>query len=426
MVVNVASRAAAMFVMILTVHFTVPYLGAERFGVWMTIASFTALLTFLDLGIGNALTNKIAHAVASDDADEIRNVISGGLAFLFVVACLVGVLLVSVVNHLPWESLVKVAKPETRTELRRAVQMFSLLFAANLFCTGVQRVYAGLQRSYEAHLYAIAGSVLSALAIWLATRIESDIPILLVASIGGALAANLGLLVLLYFRRLLTVVNLASNCKRESHDLLRVGGLYFVLQIGTMIAGGADSLIISSVQGASEVTAFSLTQRLFQMLQQPMYVMNTPLWGAYADAHARGDHTFVRRTFAFSMKATVVFAITAALFLYTFGETIVAHWTQHHIAVSVSLLASFAIWSILDACGNAFAMLLNGVGIIRPQITSVVLFAGISIVVKLVLLNNFGIPAMILGTAVVYGVVTSVVYGVWYRDDVHLKLNGSN
>jgi len=53
----------------------------------MTIASFVGMLTFLDLGVGNALTNKVAEAAAQDNAESLRRTISGGWDFyLFLVA----------------------------------------------------------------------------------------------------------------------------------------------------------------------------------------------------------------------------------------------------------------------------------------------------------------------------------------------------
>ena len=49
---NVLSRVVGVVLTLLSVSLTLPYLGVERFGIWMTVASFAAMLTFLDLGGG--------------------------------------------------------------------------------------------------------------------------------------------------------------------------------------------------------------------------------------------------------------------------------------------------------------------------------------------------------------------------------------
>ena len=61
---SVAYRGLAMLLLVLGVRLTTAYLGTTRFGVWATFASMTAMLSLLDLGVGNALVNRIAHAVA--------------------------------------------------------------------------------------------------------------------------------------------------------------------------------------------------------------------------------------------------------------------------------------------------------------------------------------------------------------------------
>ena len=62
--VNFASTGLGMLALIITVPMTLPYLGPERFGIWMTVASFAGLLSFMDLGVGNGLINRIASVNA--------------------------------------------------------------------------------------------------------------------------------------------------------------------------------------------------------------------------------------------------------------------------------------------------------------------------------------------------------------------------
>src|SRR5437879_5520509 len=80
---NFLSTLLGLLAILITVPLTLPYLGEERFGVWMTIASLAATLSFLDLGIGNALINHVASASAANDPPRLRQAISRGLLLLF-------------------------------------------------------------------------------------------------------------------------------------------------------------------------------------------------------------------------------------------------------------------------------------------------------------------------------------------------------
>lgn len=412
---NVVSRGVAMVVMVLTVSLTIPYLGAERFGVWMTIASFVGMLSFLDLGIGNALTNKVSQAAALNNPDALRSIVSGGLGFLFILGCIIGLLLYGLTNVLPWHKIIKVKDSAVTIEVINTTAIFSILFGFSLFTNGMQRIFAGLQRAFEAHFINLAGSCFSLFALWIATKQEASIPYLLAATLGVQSLANIGLLFVLVKRSLFTLRGISVHIRLQANHLLRVGGLFFVLQIGTMVSFGADSLIIASSLGATQVAAFAIAQRLFQFVTQPMAIINAPLWGAYADAHERGEKKFIRSTLKRSLLTTCFISILGAVVIIVTGEYLVERWTGNAVSISLILLVAYGTWAILDAIGNALAMFLNGCSIVKPQVFTVVIFSICALTAKYILVNNFGISAMIIGQALIYLLITSLSYGVIFR-----------
>lgn len=135
---NVLSRAFGVVLTLLSVSLTLPYLGVERFGIWMTVASFAGLLTFLDLGVGNALTNHVANRAAKDDPALLRQTITGGLGFLAVIGACIGLALWSFAAYLPWGSILKVDQPGLLAEARLAAMFFAILFGITVFTSGIQ------------------------------------------------------------------------------------------------------------------------------------------------------------------------------------------------------------------------------------------------------------------------------------------------
>ena len=69
---SILAKGFSLILMIVSVTATVSYLGPERFGVWMTISSFAVMLTFLDLGVGNALMNRVAEAASENNPGSMR------------------------------------------------------------------------------------------------------------------------------------------------------------------------------------------------------------------------------------------------------------------------------------------------------------------------------------------------------------------
>src|ERR1700753_2279254 len=67
------SKALTIVISFVSVPLTVHYLGAERYGVWLTISSLLTWMALTDFGIaGNALVNVIAEADGKEDRGLAR------------------------------------------------------------------------------------------------------------------------------------------------------------------------------------------------------------------------------------------------------------------------------------------------------------------------------------------------------------------
>jgi O-antigen/teichoic acid export membrane protein len=415
MAANFGSRAVSMLVMVLTVSLTIPYLGAERFGVWMTVASLAAMLSFLDLGVGNAITNSVARAAAHPEGDGLRRAISGGLGFLFLIAVGFGIVLAVTAWAVPWERVISTSGGQVETELEATIRVFVVLFSVALFSTGVSRVFYGLQRGFEAHAAGIVGSLLSLLLLWLAAAAEAHVPVLLASAMVGPILANLALLSLLAGRQQFSLTDAVGSVARESRALLGTGSYFFVLQVATMVSWGADSLIIAGTLGAAYVAIYNVGHRLFQFISQPLMVINSALWPAYANAYNCGDSAFIRKTLRRSLVFSVLLWAALSGFLVYLGPGMISLWTDGVILVSPGLLAAFSVWILCDVIGNAFAMLLNGCNLLRIQVISALSLLVIAVPMKIYLVDHYGLAAMLTGFAVLYFVNFVFWFGVIYR-----------
>jgi O-antigen/teichoic acid export membrane protein len=209
----------------------------------------------------------------------------------------------------------------------------------------------------------------------------------------------------------------------ELKQLKGTGAVFLVLQFGSVLSSGADSLIISSQLGAEYVAIFAIVTRLFQISREPVIILNSALWGAYADAHARNENLFIRKTFKNSIFLTTIYSTSIMFLLVIFGESIVRLWTGNAIQISFSLLMAYGLWSILDAVGCAFGSLLNGCGLLRPQIISVLLYCIVGISAKFIAIRFFGIEAMIWSTIFSYIFITILVYGWLFKKEFLKELS---
>lgn len=409
--------------MIAAITATVPYLGSERFGAWMTIASLAAMLSFLDLGIGNALTNRVAQATNTGESQSLTRVITGGLSTLLILCLLLAVGLTLIAMALPLATIMKIRTPAVANEVGQAAVVFALLFSASTFTNGISRVFSGLQRGFEMHIAAALGSAASLLGLYVAANAKANIPVLLVCTMLGPILANLFLLARLQKLGQFSPAQSVFAISTEYPILLRHGSLFFLLQIGTMVGWGADSLIISNTAGAASVAAFAIVQRMTLLISQPLAMLNAPLWAAYADADSRGEKTFIRQTFKHSLRITLMASTVGALLLVLAGEDIARMWTQNHVQPENWLLVAMAIWVILESTGNSLGVFLNGVGVVRQQVWVVISFVLLAIPMKYWLGSNYGAAGVVMAGVVAYLLTTVSGYGFIFRKNLSEKIN---
>ncbi len=422
MVVNLAARTLGLVVMVASISWTVPYLGAERFGAWMTIASLAAMLSFLDLGVGNALTNRVVHAASTGKPGDLKECVSGGLGLLALISLALAALAILGAVFLPWASLLKLSSNELGQEVQRTVMVFSALFAAQTFASGVAKVFHGLQRGFDAYFAAIAGALCSLAVLWVAAKQQADLPTLLFAIMIGPILGNLVLFYVLWRQAIFSPYQWVRTTRGQSSHLFKVGSLFLFLQVGTMVGWGADSLIIANATGAASVAAFAVVQRLMQLVSQPLSIVNAPLWVAYADADARNDGAFITNTFKKSFTLTLAVSTVGAISLFVFGPEIIEYWTNSEVQPSQMLIGVMSMWLVFDTCGNALAMLLNGLGIVKQQVWVLCAFVSLVLPVKLLIAPSSGATGVVLSGLGAYFLTTVIGYGIFFRNDIKRKM----
>jgi len=421
---EILSRIGGLVLMVMSIRWAAPYLGPERFGAWAVFVSLPMLLAFLDMGVANAMTNRVAHAMRSGGREAARGGISSGLLILGGIAIVQGAVLFGVAAVMPWGSVLKLQDQSLEGEIRLAAQVLAAVSSLMLMSNGVGRVLYGLQRAYMVHVANAFGSVCALAALYIAIGRQADMATLIACQLLPATLITGTLIATLSRSGLISASHAMSALRAEGPLLIRSGALFFVLQLGTTIGWSADTAILATAAGAASVGAFSVTARLFQLISQPLSVINSPLWAAYADAHAAGDARFIRLTFKHSISATFLLSSVGASLCVALGYDVVQIWTSHSIAPTHQLLALLAVWTVLECCGSSLAMLLNGLNIIRQQVFTAVLFIALAIPTKIVLCSLYGATGLVSGSIVSYIAALSIGYGLLFREQILSAIQG--
>jgi O-antigen/teichoic acid export membrane protein len=404
------AKAVSVLTVLISVPLTLGFLGSERFGLWMTISSLVAMLSFADLGLGNGLLNAVASAHGRDNEHEAAQAVSSTFAMLTGISLMLGIIFFATYKIIPWIQIYNVSSSQAMVEAGPATAIFIACFLLNIPSGLTQRIQLGYQEGFYGALWSALGSVLGLLLVLLTIHWQAGLPWLVLSMSGSTTLAQIINSVFLFGKR----PYLIPKWKRVDYaiglKILKIGLLYFVLQIAVAVAYTSDNIIVAQILGPEAVTQYAVPFKMFSVVSVFAGMVLYPLWPAYGEAITRGDHMWVRGVLVKSLQIGILAITPVVIVLVFFGTYIIHCWAGSNINPSSLLLIGLAIWTVLGACGDAMAMLLYGAGKIRFQVITALLVAGGSLALKIILAGHIGVSGIILGTIMAYTFLEFIPY----------------
>jgi O-antigen/teichoic acid export membrane protein len=394
-----ANKGVSVLVSFVSVPLTVRYLGAERYGAWITISTAIAWLVLADFGLSNSLTNAVSEGYAKDNRELAQSAVAAAFWSLAGIALTVSVIFFALGSHVPWDRVFNVQSAQARSEVGPAVAAAVVLFALNFPFSIVAKVYGAYQELAKGNAWAATGNLLGLAALLAVIHYKGGLVSLVVAISGSTLVVNAISAAWLFG---LSKPWLRPRPDRITwpavRDLTSVGGMFFVIQVAGVLLFQTDNLIIAHYLGAAAVTPYSVTWRLFtytalfQILAIPAY------WPAYAEAFAKGDLVWVRSRFRANFRFSVISTFVLTLPLVFFGRWFIDKWAGSAAVPPASLLVWMGIWSLIYSAMNSQSCLLASSGRIKIQMIYSVLASAVNLVVSILLVQRIGLVGVIMGT----------------------------
>jgi len=395
----------------ITVPLTLNYLGAERYGLWMTISSVIAMMVFADFGIGNGLMNVISEAFGKDDKNAIKAHIANAAVILSGIALLILCSFFSIFPFISWGTFFNVKTQLAMDEAGPALAAFMICFAIGVPVTIVQRVQMGLQQGFASSLWQAGGSILGLLLSLLVIFFKGGLPWLISALAGAPvimLLINGGIFFFVQCREL--IPDIRQVTQSGMRQILQGGLLFFVLQLAGSIAFASDNVIIAQILGADAVAQYSVVSKLFEGVLIVIGLAFSPLWPAYGEAKARGDKIWIKETLKKSMVTTLLLVVSAAVLLMLFYKPLLAIWVGEKHLFPFELVALYAAWMIFKGVGGTYAMFLNGIHVLRLQLIIASMFTLVSIALKIWFAYTLGLNGLLIALILSYVVTTVFPY----------------
>lgn len=398
-----AARAVGLVVGFLLVPLCVGYLGAERYGVWITVSSTLTWLYLADLGIGNGLTNVLSSALGLGDRGAAQRHVATAFWLLTASATLIGAVFMLAWPFVDWARVFNVEGRAAGLEVRALVGWAVALYLAAFPFAILEKIYAAHGEGTLANAWGTADSVLTLVAVLAVTRTQGGLVALVLAVAGTHLAVVLANATWLFRRHL---PDLAPRWSRASWTGMReVAGpaaQFFLIQVVGLVLFSTDNVIIARVLDPAAVTPYSVAWKLFTIPTLFVSLHAPYVWPAYSEAHARRDARWIRRTVALSAGSSFAVAVILAIPLAVFGQPLCRAWAGAAAVPTPAVLWWMAAWAVVSSPASAVAVMLNGVGQLSGQLAYGAVAAAVNVCLSIWWARVYGTSGVIAATVVSY------------------------
>ena len=403
------SKGVVLLVNVVSIPIMVRYLGAESFGVWVTISTALSMFLVLDLGVANALTNFISEAYARDDREYAGTCGTTALGVMIAIALLLGGIAWWIWPALHWGRLFHLSSSAEAPTVGRAVAVALAIFLLGLPAGLATKILGGYQELRAANIFVTAGSLCNLASLVILVRLHAGLVALVTASSAALVGANLLCLLWIWcVHKPWLMPRLHHLDGGVARSMMQSGGEFFVLQIAGLIAFNSDNLVVTHFLGPAQVASYSVAWRLTSYAAIAQTLIVPALWPAFSEAFARGDLKWVRRMFRRTMWATMSIALGCSVLFALAGRWIIRVWASQAAVPTEGLMLLMCVWVLISTFMNNTATVLVAKGKTRLIAWCGLASAAMNLALSIIWVQRIGAPGVILGTIVSYLVIVVV------------------
>ena len=396
-------KGSLLIVNAVSIPIVVRYLGAEQYGIWVTISTSVALLVYFDIGIASTLTNLISESYAVDDRRLAGEYLATAFWTSVAVVLSIGALVWLAWPHIDFGALLNIKDHHLEAETSQSALIAGILFLCNLPLGLGARALAGYQELHFANLFTGASNVLALGAIVAVILAKGSLVALITAYTGTITFGSLACFAWVVLHRKPWLLPTPSRVRPSlARKVLSSGGQFFLIQLSGMIVFNSDNLVIAHFLTPSQVTPYSVTWKLATYANALQVLLSQALWPAYAEAWSSRHFEWIRNTYRRVHWITLASLTCACALLIPFGRKIIKVWAGSAAVPTFGLMLLMCVWMVILAVTTNQACLMGATSRVKKQAISSSLAAVINLTLSVYWVRTMGTFGVLLATVVSY------------------------
>jgi len=389
------------------VPMTINYVNATQYGVWLTLSSIISWFNYFDLGLGNGLKNKLAETNALEQHDKSVIYVSTTYAILIIISASVFVIFLITNHFINWARILN----SSAGDLSKLSLIIFGCFCVQFVTQIINTVLTAFHKPSKVSLINLIGQIVVVIVIYILTRNTTGSLINLAIVLAGIPVLVQFFASIWYYGTEYRVVapRFSAIDFSQAGDLLKLGGIFFIIQIGALILFQTDNIVITQLFGPKQVTVFNIAYKFFSVNIMAFTLILGPFWSAYTDAYTKNDFDWIRNSLKKTQQIWVVFSIVSILMLIC-SSYVYRLWLSGAIQVPFSISFAMMLYTIGYNFIFLLCYLLNGIGKIRIQLYVYLFSIFVNIPLAIFLGRFFGVAGVTLSNVVIFIIMGFILF----------------
>lgn len=413
-------KGISILIMFALVPLLIGQLNTQKYGIWLTLASFISWFTFFDVGLGNGLKNILIEKLSNDDIVGARKAISTAyISIGIVIIIIMGVFIIGN-QFLNW-SVILNAPSSMLEDLNPLIFFVVLSFCLQLILRLISSIYDAIQMPAASGTITAIGNLLTLVFVLLLIFITNSDSLLyygIALTISPLIALLIGTIYFFRYKYPSLIPSISCFEKKMVKSLFGLGGKFFLIQITSIMLYQTNSFVIAHFVGTSAVTTYDIAYKYGGISQMVFLIVLSPIWVASGDAYFKNNIDWIYKAIS-KLNKLILILMLFAVFQLIFSKQFYYLWVGSKISIDYSLTFLMLFYFIVSMRGGLYCMVLNGIGKIKLQFILNLLEALIHIPLSIILAKYWGVNGVVISMCLVVS-----LNAIWMPMQCKLILDG--
>lgn len=396
-------KCISILISLQVVPLTINFVNSTQYGIWLTLSSIIAWLSYFDFGFAHGFRNRFAEAKAKNDIKLARKYVSTTYAVLFLIFFCVLLIVLFVDYFINWSDILKIDIAYNE-ELKIVFAILACFFCMQIVAGVFTTMLIADQKTAYSSCIQTGGQFLAFICIWILTKTVTGSLTVLAFAFSGVPCFLLIVVSIIVFHTK-KYKDLKPSLKEIDFSLtkkiLGLGGQFFIIMISMLFIFQFINIIISRVEGPVAVTQYNITYKYYNVLNMIAAIILTPFWSAFTEAYVQKDRAWMRRMVK-KLERLWLLCIPILLLMVICSNIFFKLWIGDTVHIPLSLSICMSLYVLFQTAGNVYMYMINGTSKVRLQMIVYICFALVSIPLISLSCKKYGLEGVLLIPSIIF------------------------